>query len=133
MAPVFSKPQIQAFTRAYGRNRPLIQRILNLGFAAWMIGGTYLALQAKPRDPGQGRTKHKSGGGRGKNTASDKDGSSKPKRVQVDAVFYARLRAILRIVIPGIRSKEAMLLVMHTSLLVFRTAVSIYVANLDGK
>jgi ATP-binding cassette, subfamily D (ALD), peroxisomal long-chain fatty acid import protein len=101
-----------------------------------MIGGTYLALQAKPRDPGQGRTRHKSKqveGGRDKNTASDKDGSSKPKRVQVDAVFYARLRAILRIVIPGIRSKEAMLLVMHTSLLVFRTAVSIYVANLDGK
>lgn len=53
--------------------------------------------------------------------------------LQVDAVFYQRLGKILRIVIPGIRSKEALLLVMHSSLLVFRTAISLYVAALDGK
>ncbi len=52
---------------------------------------------------------------------------------QVDAVFYQRLSRILRIVIPSIRSKEAMLLVMHSSLLIFRTAISLYVAALDGK
>lgn len=51
----------------------------------------------------------------------------------MDAVFYQRLSRILRIVIPGIRSKEAMLLVMHSSLLIFRTAISLYVATLDGK
>jgi hypothetical protein len=43
------------------------------------------------------------------------------------------LARILRIVIPGIRSKEALLLLMHSSLLVFRTAISLYVAALDGK
>jgi len=53
--------------------------------------------------------------------------------VQVDALFYQRLSIILRIVIPSIRSKEALLLVMHSSLLVFRTAISLYVAALDGK
>jgi len=36
-------------------------------------------------------------------------------------------------VIPGIRSKEALLLFIHSSLLVFRTAISLYVAALDGK
>jgi len=51
----------------------------------------------------------------------------------VDAVFYQRLSAILRIVIPSIRSKEALLLVMHSSLLIFRTAISLYVAALDGR
>lgn len=52
---------------------------------------------------------------------------------QVDAVFYQRLSRILRIVIPSIHSKEAMLLVVHSSLLIFRTAISLYVATLDGK
>lgn len=52
---------------------------------------------------------------------------------QVDARFYQRLSSILRIVIPSIRSKEALLLVMHSSLLIFRTAISLYVAALDGK
>jgi ATP-binding cassette, subfamily D (ALD), peroxisomal long-chain fatty acid import protein len=51
----------------------------------------------------------------------------------VDALFYQRLSTILRIVIPSIRSKEALLLVMHSSLLIFRTAISLYVAALDGK
>jgi ATP-binding cassette subfamily D (ALD) long-chain fatty acid import protein len=134
MAPVFSKLNVGSFTAAYGRNRPMIQRVLNLGFTAWMIGGTYMALRAKPKgskDSGEGRTSSKRKGKAGK--GDDAGDATKPKRVQVDAVFYARLRAILRIVIPGIRSKEAMLLIMHSSLLVFRTAVSIYVANLDGK
>jgi hypothetical protein len=52
---------------------------------------------------------------------------------QVDSLFYKRLSVILRIVIPSMRSKEALLLVMHSSLLIFRTAISLYVAALDGK
>jgi ATP-binding cassette, subfamily D (ALD), peroxisomal long-chain fatty acid import protein len=52
---------------------------------------------------------------------------------QVDAVFYQRLSRILRLVIPSLRSKEALLLLTHSSLLVFRTAISLYVAALDGK
>ena len=53
--------------------------------------------------------------------------------MQVDAVFYQRLSMILRIVIPSIRSKEAGLLFMHSSLLIFRTVISLYVAALDGR
>lgn len=52
---------------------------------------------------------------------------------KVDAVFYARLKRLLRIVIPSIRSKEALLLAMHSAFLVFRTVLSLYVADLDGK
>ncbi|CAG7846455.1 ATP-binding cassette sub-family D member 2 AltName: Full=Adrenoleukodystrophy-related protein [Serendipita indica DSM 11827] len=129
MAPVFSKPDVARFTAAYSRHRPAIQRILNIGFVLWTFGGTYIALKGGKGGSGQGR---------GSSRRKQKDGqgaaeTTKPKRVQVDAVFYQRLRAILRIVIPGIKSKEAMLLIMHSSLLVFRTAISIYVANLDGK
>jgi len=133
MAPVFSKPAVARFTAAYGRNRPLIQRLLNLGFTAWMVGGTYAALRAKPKRAGQETEAGRSNSKRKSKGKGKDDDDTKPKRVQVDALFYARLRAILKIVIPGIRSKEAMLLIMHSALLVFRTAVSIYVANLDGK
>lgn len=35
--------------------------------------------------------------------------------------------------IPSLKSKEALLLVMHSSFLVFRTVLSLYVADLDGK
>lgn len=51
----------------------------------------------------------------------------------MDAVFYERLSNLLRIVIPSLKSKEALLLVMHSSFLVFRTVLSLYVADLDGK
>ena len=56
-----------------------------------------------------------------------------PHDIQVDALFYQRLSRILRIVIPSLRSKEALLLFMHSSLLIFRTVISLYVAALDGK
>jgi ATP-binding cassette subfamily D (ALD) long-chain fatty acid import protein len=40
---------------------------------------------------------------------------------------------LLRIVIPGFRSKEFLLLMTHSGFLVFRTLVSLYVADLDGR
>lgn len=57
----------------------------------------------------------------------------KGPRVDVDAVFFQRLRRLLRIVIPGTSSKEAMLLIMHTTFLILRTFISLYVAELDGR
>ncbi|PVF98929.1 hypothetical protein CPB86DRAFT_757827 [Serendipita vermifera] len=130
MAPAFSKIDVAKFTAAYGRHRPMVQRVLNIGFMAWTLGGTYLSLRAKPGNAHSSRGRKK---GKGADADANANEPTKPKRIQVDAVFYQRLRTLLRIVIPGIRSKEAMLLIMHSSLLVFRTAISIYVANLDGK
>ncbi|CAK5279922.1 unnamed protein product [Mycena citricolor] len=111
--------------KGYGSHRPAIQRILNAGFALYIIAWTYRSLSGS----GGGSRKAK-GKGRGKGTG--KDGPAKAPRVAVDAVFYQRLSRILRIVIPGMASKEALFLVMHSSLLVFRTVLSIYVAHLDG-
>lgn len=52
--------------------------------------------------------------------------------LQVDAVFWQRLSRLLRIVLPSYRSKEASLLLLHTFFLVARTALSLYIASLDG-
>lgn len=54
-------------------------------------------------------------------------------RVEVDAAFFERLGRILRIVIPSIRSKEATMLALHSAFLVFRTILSLFIADLDGR
>lgn len=42
------------------------------------------------------------------------------------------MKKLLPIVLPGIYSKEAFFLLVHTAFLVSRTFLSIYVAQLDG-
>lgn len=51
---------------------------------------------------------------------------------QVDAIFWQRLARLLRIVLPSYRSQEASLLLLHSFFLVARTALSLYIASLDG-
>ncbi|KAJ7293171.1 ABC transporter transmembrane region 2-domain-containing protein [Mycena rebaudengoi] len=117
--------RLAQFTTGYAAHRPLIQRLLNISFALYAVGATYKGLSGRPSTA-------KKASGKGKSDAKEGDQAGKPPRVAVDALFYKRLSSILRIVIPGLASKEALLLVMHSSLLVFRTVLSLYVANLDG-
>ncbi|KAH8835936.1 ABC transporter transmembrane region 2-domain-containing protein [Flagelloscypha sp. PMI_526] len=121
------KASVANFTKFYSSHRPAIQRALNFTFILYVLGTTYKGLSARPPSSGSSRK------GRSTKGKDDKEDDNKPQRVAVDALFYQRLSAILKIVIPGFRSKEALLLVMHSSLLIFRTAISLYVASLDGK
>lgn len=59
--------------------------------------------------------------------------TSSSKRVEVNAEFVTSLLRLLRIVIPGWKSREARLLVSHSVFLVVRTLLSVYVAELDGR
>lgn len=56
----------------------------------------------------------------------------KKKRIAIDGIFLAKLRRLLKIVMPSWNSKPALLLAMHTTFLLARTFVSILVARLDG-
>lgn len=51
----------------------------------------------------------------------------------VNKDFFIQLRRLLRIIIPGLWSKSAILLALHTVTLVTRTFLSIYVAELEGR
>jgi len=57
----------------------------------------------------------------------------KRRKVKVDKEFFRRLATLLKIVLPGMGSKEFFLLVLHTGFLIARTFASIYVASLDGQ
>lgn len=143
-----TKEHLAQLASIYASHRPLVQRGLTVSFVLYALGSTYRSFSARPGQSSSSSSKRK---GKGKETAD----SSKPRvavsallfsngwhgavshatwaRHQVDALFYQRLSRILRIVIPSIRSKEALLLFMHSSLLIFRTVISLYVAGLDGK
>ncbi|KAI8322965.1 hypothetical protein GQ54DRAFT_251672, partial [Martensiomyces pterosporus] len=47
--------------------------------------------------------------------------------------FFLQLRALARIMIPSLASKEMLIIVMHSLFLVLRTWLSVVVAELDGK
>lgn len=65
----------------------------------------------------------------------DKSGGSGTgrRKVEINREFFRNLLRLLRIVIPGWKSKEFILLLSHSVFLVLRTILSIYVAELDGK
>jgi len=53
-------------------------------------------------------------------------------RISVNDAFSKQLRQLLRIIIPGLWTKECALLALHTASLVSRTFLSVCVAQLDG-
>ncbi|KAF2470668.1 uncharacterized protein BDR25DRAFT_286806 [Lindgomyces ingoldianus] len=55
------------------------------------------------------------------------------KKVELNREFFKNLLRLLKIVIPGWRSKELRLLISHSIFLVLRTMISLYVAELDGR
>jgi ATP-binding cassette subfamily D (ALD) long-chain fatty acid import protein len=59
--------------------------------------------------------------------------ADKPKKVELNREFFKNILRLLKIVIPGWKSKEARLLVSHSIFLVARTLISLYVAELEGR
>ncbi len=59
-------------------------------------------------------------------------GTGRRKRVELDREFFRSLLRLLRIVVPGWRSKEARLLISHSFFLVVRSLISLKVAAMDG-
>ena len=59
--------------------------------------------------------------------------NNKPKKVELNREFFRNIFRLLKIVIPGWKSKEARLLVSHSIFLVARTLISLYVADLEGR
>ena len=90
------------------------------GAAAFV--GTVLGLLAKL---GMSSAAARRGAGPGK--------KRKRRTVNVDGEFVRTMRGLIRIIIPGLWTKEAFLLLAHTATLICRTFLSMFIARLDGK
>ena len=66
-------------------------------------------------------------------SAALKGEATSSKRVEINREFFKTLLRLLKIVIPGWKSKELRLLISHSIFLVLRTLISLYVAELDGR
>ncbi|KNE60139.1 hypothetical protein AMAG_05562 [Allomyces macrogynus ATCC 38327] len=55
------------------------------------------------------------------------------KRVGVNREFLRQLKAVLGVCIPGIQTKEVLILALHTIFLLLRTYLSVVVARIDGR
>jgi ATP-binding cassette subfamily D (ALD) long-chain fatty acid import protein len=67
-----------------------------------------------------------------KTTAGEGEATGR-KKVELDREFFKNLLRLLKICIPGWKSKEFRLLIGHSVFLVLRTMISLYVAELDGR
>jgi ATP-binding cassette subfamily D (ALD) long-chain fatty acid import protein len=65
-------------------------------------------------------------------TTLGKGEAPKRQKVELNREFFKNLFRLLRICIPGWRSKELRLLIMHSLFLVIRTLISLKVAAMDG-
>ncbi|EXJ81865.1 ATP-binding cassette, subfamily D (ALD), member 2 [Capronia coronata CBS 617.96] len=126
------KQLISELTSLYLRHRTKISRTVFITLVAALIHRIHNAIseqKAAVRRQAEIRAQQSA-------TIGDADAAGqeqKKKRVEINREFFRNLLRLLKIVIPGWRSKELRLLVSHSVFLVFRTLLSLYVADLDGK
>ncbi|ODO11837.1 hypothetical protein I350_00621 [Cryptococcus amylolentus CBS 6273] len=117
------RSRLKELINAYLRHRPFIQRTLTASFVIYCLLSTYRSLTGKGP---QGGGRERSGGRRGKGGKSVTGSINDPK-------FHVRLKRLMRVVIPSLKTREAAMLALHSAFLVGRTGLSLYVAELDGR
>lgn len=116
------KQLVTSLTEFYLGNRTKISRAVYLTFVVALINRTRNAIsEQKAASIQQSRLRQ----GEGATTPR--------KKVELNREFFKNLLRLLKIVIPGWRSKELRLVISHSIFLVVRTLISLYVAELDGK
>ncbi|KAI9883915.1 MAG: hypothetical protein M1823_004303 [Watsoniomyces obsoletus] len=112
----------------YVRHRSKISRGLYLALLVTLLNRVRRAVKAQRADTSRSSASQQ---GTGKKTT---EGDTRSRRkVELNRDFFKNLIRLLRIVIPGWRSRELRLLVSHSVFLIIRTLLSLYVAELDGR
>ncbi|KAL8653633.1 MAG: hypothetical protein Q9210_001985 [Variospora velana] len=122
------KELIFVLTDLYLKNRTKISRAVYLSLFVALIGRIYHAISEQKAASVQQAALHRQPG-----TTSAGGEAKTRKRVEINREFFKNLLRLLKIVIPGWKSKELRLLISHSLFLVVRTLISLYVAELDGK
>lgn len=119
---------VSDLTRLYLSNRTRISRAIWITLFVALVNRVRHAISeqkaASTRDAAQRAAR--------KSTTSSGEEETPKKKVALDRHFFQSLLRLLKIVIPGWRSKETRLLISHSFFLVLRTLISLRVAEMDG-
>lgn len=121
------KSTIAQLTQSYVKNRTRISRVVYITLLVALVNRVRHAISEQKAASAREAAKRLSG-----TTSSDGTDTTKKKKVELNREFFKSLLKLLRIVVPGARSKEARLIVSHSFFLVVRTLISLKVAEMDG-
>lgn len=132
LPPVLSQSAIKTvindLTSLYLQNRTRISRAVYLTLLVALINRIRNAIsEQKAASERQSESRRRPG------TAPTAGEATGRKKVELNREFFKNLTRLLKICIPGWKSKELRLLISHTVFLVLRTLISLYVAELDGR
>lgn len=116
---------IADFSNLYLKNRTKISRGIYISLFVALLGRIRNAISAQKASAQREVEARRQG--------TTSDSGTHRKRVELNREFFKNLFRLLRIVIPGWKSQELRLLISHSVLLVVRTLISLYVAELDGR
>lgn len=123
-----AKQLVKDLTTLYVRHRTRISRTVYLALFLALINRVRNAVKEQKAAAARAAEARR----RGPVTGNTGEATGR-KRVELNREFFRNLGRLLRICIPGWKSKELRLLASHSMLLVLRTLVSLYVAELDGR
>ncbi|KAF4948314.1 hypothetical protein FGADI_9786 [Fusarium gaditjirri] len=119
---------ISQLTTLYVSNRTRISRAVWITLFAALANRIRLAISeqkaASVREAAQRAAR--------RGTTSSGSEETPRKKVELNREFFWSLLRLLKIVVPGWRSKESRLLMSHSFFLVLRTLISLRVAEMDG-
>lgn len=121
------KDGIAELTKLYVQNRTRISRAVYLTLLLALVNRVRHAISEQKAASAREAAKRQLG-----TTSSDGKEMTKKKKVELNREFFRSLLKLLKIVIPGARTKETRLLVSHSFFLVIRTLISLKVAEMDG-
>ncbi|KAH6623026.1 ABC transporter transmembrane region 2-domain-containing protein [Chaetomium tenue] len=144
MAPSFSKPVLSGvaarartvrgiilqLVTMYLRNRTRISRAVYITLFLALLHRIRNAIAdqrgASAREAEKRAEKARS------TSISEVDDEGKKKKVELNREFFRSLMKLLRIVVPGWRTRETQYLISHSIFLILRTVISLKVAAMDG-
>ncbi|KAI1780322.1 ABC transporter transmembrane region 2-domain-containing protein [Hypoxylon cercidicola] len=121
------KNSIAELTKLYVKNRTRISRAVYLTLLIALVNRVRHAISEQKAASAREAAKRRLG-----TTSSDGTDTTKKKKVELNREFFRSLLRLLKIVVPGARSKETRLLASHSFFLVIRTLISLKVAEMDG-
>ncbi|KAH0543927.1 hypothetical protein FGG08_001828 [Glutinoglossum americanum] len=122
------KRLISFLSNLYLKNRTNISRAVYLTLFIALVNRIRNAISEQKAASVRLSASHKS-----PRTGTTEGEATSRRKVELNREFFRNLFRLLRIVIPGWKSKELRLLISHSVFLVVRTLISLYVAELDGR